>query len=280
MNADLNDLNEQARADRLAEALDRLLHGELPGSNDPLLAVAQGLIAIPVEPSAGAVARFDQQVNRWFNPPAAPVRPRVGPRIPLVAAGLALAIVLGTAGVVLRLTVFAPPIATATPTTTLTSTATPRAANSRTPTATFTITPTSTPTLTSSPTVTPTLTATTSPTASETNTAVPSFTATLSADPIFSQIFISGTIGDIQGTTITIFGQGVQVQDGVTGLCIGSWVTFDATVLPDGTLQVARSAITIVTSGCIVIRPPTSAPNPSGEGDDGDDHHHGKGDDD
>jgi hypothetical protein len=259
MNANQDNFAEQERANRLAEALDRLMSGEAPNSSDPLLIVARNLMSVPLEPSPAAIARFDGQVQRWFKPPAPRTPPRLSPVGPLIAAGFGLAMALVVVGIVLRLTVFAPP----SPTPTVGVTRSPS--------------PTSTATASATPTASSTLTPSETGTATPTNTEIPTASVTESADytptgPSFSQVVISGTINDIQGATIKVVGQPVQVQGGVDGLCVGDSVSFTAMMLPDGTLQVARAAITVVTSGCAATHVPTALSG-GGDGDDGGDHH-------
>ncbi|MHB8628948.1 MAG: hypothetical protein ACYDBJ_12975 [Aggregatilineales bacterium] len=282
MNADHTNKAEQERANRLAEALDRLMQGEPTYGADPLLAVAQDLLAAPIQPSPAAVARFNQQVNRWFSPAAPRPQLRFVPRIPWIAAGFVLAITLVAAGIALRQTVFAPPTPTVVATPTPTPTALPSLTSTFTPTETPTVTPTSTfsETNTTVPTATNTAPLTATLTISATETAADTITSTPADLPVFAQVIISGTIDGIQGAIITIFGQAIHIQGGVAGLCVGDWVSLKANLLPSELLQVDRSAITVVTSACVATRvpplPPTSS-NPGNGG--GDNHHHGHGDD-
>jgi len=267
MNGNQDNSTEQERADRLSEALDRLTSGQRPDSADPLLVVARNLLALPLEPPAAAIARFDQQVNSWFRPPTPRSIPRTGPRIPFITAGVGLAIALIAAGIVLRLTVFAPPPET--PTVTARPTLTP----------TFTATGSFTPTVTSTPSGTSTATDSITPTVTATLTTTEDATATVTptppVSPAFAQVVINGTIESIQGTIIGILGQEVNVQGGAGGLCVGDLVSFTARMLTGGMLEVQRGAITVISSGCGATRVPTVVPNPPGTGgDNGHDAHH------
>jgi len=68
-------VNEQERADRFSEQVDRLLHGESPslasdGSEglDELLSLADELSQVGFRASAGAQAAFESQLDSWFGP--------------------------------------------------------------------------------------------------------------------------------------------------------------------------------------------------------------------
>src|SRR5260221_3723781 len=59
-------LNEQERADELSEAIDQLMGGQRPNSDDPLLDVARQLASAQYKPSRAAQARFSRQVEDWL----------------------------------------------------------------------------------------------------------------------------------------------------------------------------------------------------------------------
>jgi hypothetical protein len=132
-------VNEQERADRLAQDIERLMAGEPVAGGNPLLDLAKTLGQAPVQPGPQAVARFEQQLGQWFGTPTAPV-PHHAP-VPILTTAVAVAVIVVA---VVGLLVFGPLITpTATPTPTQSPTSTP------------TSTPTDTPTP-AAPTLTPT----------------------------------------------------------------------------------------------------------------------------
>jgi uncharacterized membrane protein YgcG len=164
-------VNEQERADKLSESIDKLLAGQEPDSvnRDPLIDIARQLANVQYKPSRQAQLRFNRQVNEWFseNPRRSWLDILLG-IIPLrtIAAALAVLVVIGLffqSGVLNRL---GSPDNASTPTVTVTVTSTETLATTATITAsassttTSTATNTSTETVTSSPTSTATFTAT------------------------------------------------------------------------------------------------------------------------
>lgn len=303
-------MTDQERADQLAQALDKLLAGQAPELDDPLLNIARSLVTAPVQPSAQAVARFEQQLAGWFGRPTPTPRPN---RIPWLL-GTAILVVIAVIIVIVIITrppVISPP--TFTPTHTATVTTTGTGTSTGTSTTIPTITPTTTPTilvsatvsLTDTPTpdptamITATITATLSPGATASPTVsvitqptVSPVTSTLlppptqppgTATPIpFVRVVIDGPIESITDNLIIVLSQTILIDDGSVGLCQGDLIRIEAVFGADGKLHVQRGSVRVTTSACNVPAPQIAAsPKPGGgdkgdKGDSDDDEHHHK----
>ncbi len=245
-------MNEDERADRLAEALDQNSDGLPITSNDPLMSVVAELAVLPFAPSAAATARFEAQLGRWFA-----LRPR--PRFPLrTAIALASALFIGIA--IGASATFAALRPAPLPTMTMNSIGTPTFIPTNTPTVTVMASATFTDIRT--PTLTPTLPATT-------------FIIVPSPTPVpFAQIVIAGVIDAIQGGQIVVLGLPIVIEGGVAGLCVNDDVRVAVSIASDGTYHAPRSAVEITANAC--FSPPTFAP-PSSGGSSDDDEDGGKG---
>jgi hypothetical protein len=283
-------MSEQDRADLLAQAIESLMAGETVASDDPLLQIARNLAN--VRPSDQVIARFDQQVDRWFPPPSpAPARPAI-PLRPIVIIGIVIVvIVLVIIGLIISRPVIAPtpsplpsatqttaPTATASVTATVTSTTTQTATTS----ASATASPTDLPTNTTAPTATQpavaipvsTNTVTPSPvpptatnagsTVQDSNNAITPAPSVVTAAATYTRVIIVGQIEQIQNGVIIILGQTIRITGTVGGLCSGDLVRIEATVNPDGTLSASRTALTVETSGCTAQAPTGGGSAPSG----------------
>lgn len=140
-------LSEQERADELSEAIDQLMAGQRPNSDDPLLDVARQLASVQYKPSRAAQARFSRQVEDWF---------ALGQRKPRLTL-LQIALTAGAVAIVLFVAIYSgirnqvsAPQPTLIPLPTSTATAT--STRTETPTVTPTITESATPTATLTPT--------------------------------------------------------------------------------------------------------------------------------
>ena len=91
---------EQVMADDHQEAegrkIDLLMAAGGTPEGDPLLEIARRLATLPVQPSAQAFTKFEQQLNLWFGPSAAsrPVPMQRVPTLAIVLAGIAVLIVI------------------------------------------------------------------------------------------------------------------------------------------------------------------------------------------
>jgi hypothetical protein len=260
-------MSEQERADALARDLERLMAGELLPEGDPLLEVASALSRLPLQPSEQATLRFEQRLGGWFGKPALPPRRRI-PLPVMVAGAVIAAIVVGLLLVILSNRPVSVPTPTAMPTAVPPQIIIPA------------ITPTSSPSLSPSP--APTSTAVTATATYQTATS-----ATLSATPPtqtitpqpFSRVVVAGPIESLQGGTIVILGQSIQVTGSLPRMCVGDLVRIEVNVSADGSFHADRSGIVVETNAC------SSGPAAGGQGSSGgsgsgdgrrndDDHHH------
>jgi hypothetical protein len=234
-------MSEQERADHLAREIDRLMAGERITGSDPLLEVASFLANILLLPSAQARARFEARLDQWFKPstPSTPVArpfPQSMVVVVVMIAIILIAIILGTA-ISNRIAVMSP-------------TATPAASSTAATSPTSPLNPSATITPTRGSSVAPLtqLTSTLSPT--------PSFTsATAILTPVsFSRLIISGPVERIQGTVLIVFGQSIQIEGSIVGLCVGDILRIEAVGRADGTFVANRTAVTIEASACPPIR--------------------------
>jgi uncharacterized protein DUF5666 len=231
-------VSEQERADRLAQDIERLMAGEPVQGGDPLLDLAKTLGQTPLRPSAQAYAQFERQLDQWFRAPSAPAVPRHAPA-PILTVGVGVVVL---AVIVAGIFVIGPLVA---------------------PTPTYTPTPTQT--ASPMPTSTPTTRPTDTPAA-----------PTSSPTPLtFSRVVVSGRIESIQGNTIVVLGQPIQIDGSLGRLCVGDLVRAEVSVGADGTYSASRDAVTVEASACAPLptvraQSPTAAPS-GGQPD----HHHG-----
>ncbi len=300
-NSDANDTiispEEQGRAERLAVALDRLLTGQLPDLDDPVIDVATQLAHLSIGPSASAQAQFEQQLSQWFGnyTPSRARSARLTLPIFAVIILVVLAIIVGIIiGLLFRGTGFNSLTATAT------VTGVPTPSLTIPPSLTATVTPSASvnvPTSASATQIflhTTRFTATVAATVPVTIAALDLSTTTVigpspaglftespsiaSVTPItFARIVISGRIENASVSQIVVFGQPIQIDGGVSGLCTNDLVIVEAFALPDGMLHAARSGVTIQIRGCanVMVAPsPVFVPAVPGKSDTDNDHHH------
>jgi hypothetical protein len=272
-------MNEDLRANRLSDDIDRLMAGEPNAADDPLLDIAKALAQDPVQPSAAASARFEERLNEWFGStggvPSQP-KPANMPNGVVLVVVLVL-LVIGVIVVSTQNSQIPEPSATTTNTPTDaptdSSTGTPTHTPTHTPTGTPTNTATSTPTNTSAPAtssaipaVIPSATATITSTATHTASSTVSATAAITATGIptsitntptatnipYTRIILSGRVEGVIENTITIYGMTIRVVGSMTGLCAGAVVRIEVQIDADGTLFSDLSRITIEDSPCAV----------------------------
>ncbi|MHB8627679.1 MAG: hypothetical protein ACYDBJ_21850 [Aggregatilineales bacterium] len=86
-------MNEQDRINRLSEAIDRLMDGKRPLSNDPLLKVARQLAHMKLQPRPTAHEKFEHQLTQWFGTNVLHFR-----RVPIIQRSLAALTLLAAVG--------------------------------------------------------------------------------------------------------------------------------------------------------------------------------------
>jgi hypothetical protein len=259
-------MSEQERADALARDLERLLAGERLPEGDPLLEVASALSRLPLQPGEQATLRFEQRLDEWFGKPALPPRQHL-PLPVLVVGAVIAAIVVGLLLVILSNRSVTVPTPTVMPTAVPPQTTIP------------TITLTPLPSLSPSPSsmsTAVTATATYQTATSATPSATPP-AQTITPQP-FRRVVVAGPIESLQGGTIVILGQSIQVTGSLPRMCVGDLVRIEVNVSADGSFFTDRSGIVVETSACssgqVTAGPGSSGGSGSGDGRRDDDHHH------
>jgi hypothetical protein len=253
-------MSNQERADQLAREIDRLLAGERAAEGDPLLGVASLLAANSpnsLQPSVQAVARFEQQLDRWFGP-ASPPTPRPLPipailitLIVIVILILIVALIVGNIPAPLPPTI-APTIA---PTTIPTTQPTPLPTQPPTsPGIAATIAPTIAPTQ-------PPSTGNLSPTTTQTSIPTPLTATTIP----YVSVVVEGQVQSIEPQTniIVVRSQAIRLRAGDPlrlRIKVGNWVRVSGNLTREGEQMIVVAVIVVI----IDTPAPVSAPGGSG----------------
>jgi hypothetical protein len=93
---------------------------------------------------------------------------------------------------------------------------------------------------------------------------------TISATTTFTQVIVSGSIQNIQGSTIIILGRTITIDGTIGRLCAGDAVRIEAILASDGTLHADAQRITVEASTC-AGQQTSSSGSGNNRGDMGDD---------
>jgi hypothetical protein len=252
-------MSNQERADQLARELDRLLAGERAAEGDPLLEIANRLAGNAPDspqPSAQAVARFEQQLERWFGP-SSPPTPLRRPIIPAIVIILVVAVIVIL--VVVSILGSAPVPLPLTPTTTVTATTAPTSQPTFSPIVPPILPPTQPP-------------STASPSTTIAHTLIPTV-PTATTIP-YVRVVVEGSVQsvDTQTNVIVVRGQTIRLHaDDPLRLRIkvGNWVRITGNLTRDGERVIIIAVVTVIMDTPAPVNAPGSSGGQGGQGGSG-----------